>query len=90
LAKNLARVNQHHTAITKSSSFDSPLQRKQQNTNGNLDNKINGSDKKECPFNFENVGRPGCSFDDYATVTNQAPKLDRQISENKAIKKIQA
>lgn len=101
LKKNITQITQK--TIPKSSSYDSfPIKKDNENNCSHSDNEL---EKTENPFTFSNIPKgfdsnapikparqgPGTSKLATDAIPAQArPPLNRQLSENKAIKKIQA
>lgn len=102
LSKNLARIN--HNAMMKSSSFENPRPIENGQSDAiNNENAIVANDKSN-PFNFDvsprndtpirpprhSAGTSKLTIENYSPPSSNPPKLNRQISENTAIRKIQA
>lgn len=102
LLKNLARIN--HNPMVKSSSFENPRPTVNGQSD-TIDENESGSDKRN-PFTFDVVTKnendspvrpprqsPGTSklaIENYSPPSSNPPRLNRQISESTAIRKIQA
>lgn len=103
LSKNLARIN--HNPMVKSSSFDNPRPTDNSQSDASDNENDSGPDKRN-PFTFDVKNEndkdtpirpprqgPGTSklaIENFSPPSSNPPRLNRQISENTAIRKIQA
>lgn len=103
LSKNLARIN--HSPMVKSSSFDNPRPADNGQSDA-INNENDVATDKRNPFTFDVLAKndkdtpvrpprqgPGTSklaIENYSPPSSNPPRLNRQISENTAIRKIQA
>ncbi len=100
LSKNLARIN--HGPMVKSSSFDNPRPTGNGQSDGSND-ESDGDKHQRNPFAFarnenetpvrpprQGPGTSKLAIENYSPPASNPPRLNRQISENQTIKKIQA